>query len=271
MSVSFRNNNSTLVGNGCGCQSTSRDEDHESAASVIATATSVAGQVVGQLGRRLEKSAEVATAALEGRDHSVRQSLDHVGRKMGGARRRALKKLTRAQVRLATAAKTAEQADRLKSLSKHAGHALSIASATATAAEQYRQSPATSPAGKATDALAAGATSVLLGSLPTWAPAVVVADVVTGGGVSQHFSGASSAVVTLAEGAVTGDIRGMERFQDEALAGKHGPVLKHVVDAGQYWADNGFSGTLRDFAREVGSLFEANQEQLWHNAEDLSK
>jgi hypothetical protein len=60
----------------------------------------------------------------------------------------------------------------------------------------------------------------------------------------------SRAAVTLVEGVLTGDTRGMLSFHEQSLKGEYGAVFQKASEAGDYWADKGIKGGLSEFGRE---------------------
>jgi len=46
---------------------------------------------------------------------------------------------------------------------------------------------------------------------------------------------------------VTGDIAGLERVNQNNLSGKNGAVLKVAAESGEWWAEHGFVGGMKEF------------------------
>jgi hypothetical protein len=135
-------------------------------------------------------------------------------------------------------------------------HGLLVIGGVVGAIEGYRDSPATTKAGKVVNGVLAGGGDALVMAHP----GVAIADMVVPRGYkpSQHFRGTSTGVSTLGEAAVLSitegpesvSTRGMEAFHERSKAGEYGKVMQLSSEAGDYWADEGIIGGLSDFGRE---------------------
>ncbi|MBI2568133.1 MAG: hypothetical protein HYV63_13975 [Candidatus Schekmanbacteria bacterium] len=169
---------------------------------------------------------------------------------------RTVTELASADAATVSAARSAVNAGRVARAAHTAGTAAAVVGAAATAVNQYQTSTATTGAGRVVDAGLAGAVSGVLATNP----AIAAADIVTGGGVSNTTSASVHALTTAGEAATqlatTGDptqvdTRGMDEFHRRSVNGELGRVSQAASQAGDYWADNGVGGGLRDFWRQV--------------------
>ena len=163
---------------------------------------------------------------------------------------------------------------------------LSIAGPVLTGASQMLDSTTTTTAGTATNGTAAATGAMLYGAKH---PVLAVADSVSGafGGpsLSSMTNKGINTIVTIGEAAVTGDSRGLdklnkdnlsgknggimhmaaaygdalagngtkalENYQNKARNGDYGTVAKTLARTGDYWAENGIIGGLKEFANNV--------------------
>jgi hypothetical protein len=69
--------------------------------------------------------------------------------------------------------------------------------------------------------------------------------------LSTMYRGGSGAITALGEGIVTGDISAMESFHEASKRGEYGKVMQLSSEAGDYWAEHGVIGGLKEFGREL--------------------
>ena len=123
---------------------------------------------------------------------------------------------------------------------------LIIVGAAVEAVESYIDSPAQTTGGRVVNAtLGAGA-----GVLTMANPYVALIDLAAPKGYrpGEVFHGTADAVTAIGEGFVKGDIRAMDEFHKRAMQGGYGKVMKVASEAGEYWADKGIVGGLKEFA-----------------------
>lgn len=121
--------------------------------------------------------------------------------------------------------------------------ALIVIGAAVDGVTGYLDSPAQTQAGKiANGALGAGSGALLMS-----VPAVAVADLVAPEGykLSEVFKGGAAGITSMAEGAVTGDIRASIEMDARLRRGEYGEVMKEAASAGDFWARHGVEGTFR--------------------------
>ena len=96
--------------------------------------------------------------------------------------------------------------------------------------------------GKALNGVLGGAS----GALVMANPLVAIGDLAlpTGYKLSETFRGSAGVITSIAEGAVTGDTRAMEKFHTRSKNGDYGVVIQAASEAGDYWNDNGIKGGL---------------------------
>lgn len=104
-------------------------------------------------------------------------------------------------------------------------------------------------AGKVADATLAGAS----GALVVANPVTALADFVLPKDykLSKMYRGGSGAVTALGEGLLTGDTSAMEGFHEASKRGEYGKVMQLSSEAGDYWAEHGVVGGLKEFGREL--------------------
>lgn len=119
--------------------------------------------------------------------------------------------------------------------------------------ETRRGSEMSTEAGRTAHGVASGAatTGVVLH------PALLAGDLLAPKGYkpSEMYRGGTGAVTAIAEGLSTGETAGMESFHEASKAGKYGKVMALASEAGDFWADRGIVGGLKEFGREIRSLF----------------
>ena len=107
-------------------------------------------------------------------------------------------------------------------------------SAVMTGLDSYQDSPNQTIGGRALDALLDVSGSLMVGANPivgavdTFLPKTMK--------LSELYDGTSSAVSSMAEGLLTDDSIGMERFMDKAKDGDYSVVMEEAVKAGEFWA-----------------------------------
>jgi hypothetical protein len=113
----------------------------------------------------------------------------------------------------------------------------------------YEESTAQTQAGRLTNAaLGAGG-----GALTMANPYVAAADLLAPKGykLSELYRGTAGAVSTIGEGLLTGDTRAMDEFHRRAMKGSYGKVMAAASEAGEYWAQKGVWGGLREFGNAI--------------------
>ncbi|CAM4076812.1 SpvB/TcaC N-terminal domain-containing protein [Zobellia nedashkovskayae] len=130
---------------------------------------------------------------------------------------------------------------------------LMVVGAVTAGVHSYVDSTNTTEAGKIANAITGGAT----GTLVLANPVVAVADHFAPEGykVSEVYHGGSNAVTSIAEGLVTGNTKSMDDFHTRSKKGDFGKVMKVSSEAGDFWAEEGISGGLKQFGKEIWSLF----------------
>jgi len=120
---------------------------------------------------------------------------------------------------------------------------------------QYGESTSTTTAGKTINAIGAGAVDgVLTKAVPVVAAVDAAASLVlpesvmkkAGGGIGGTLNTSVRAITTVGEGLVTGDTRGMENFHEKSVKGDYGVVFQAASEAGEYWAEHGVVGGLKN-------------------------
>ena len=69
--------------------------------------------------------------------------------------------------------------------------------------------------------------------------------------LSKMYRGGSGAVTALGEGLVSGDTSAMESFHEASKRGEYGKVMQVSSEAGDYWAEHGVIGGLKEFGQEL--------------------
>lgn len=151
------------------------------------------------------------------------------------------------------AARTTRTASRLQTT----GRVLGVAGGALTAVEQGANSSAQTDAGRVISGTAAGTASYALGaSHPYLAAADAVATLAGAPDTPSTILNSSiDTLVTVGEGVVTGDSRGVESLHQRNLSGENGPVFQAAAEAGDFWAERGVMGGLSDFGDAVLDLF----------------
>jgi hypothetical protein len=126
---------------------------------------------------------------------------------------------------------------------------LIIVGAAVEAVESYIDSPAQTTGGRVVNgALGAGS-----GALTMANPYVALIDLAAPKGYKpgELFHGTADAVTAIGEGVATGDLRAMDEFHKRSMHGDYGRVMKAASEAGEYWAEKGIVGGLKEFADAV--------------------
>jgi hypothetical protein len=117
------------------------------------------------------------------------------------------------------------------------------------AVESYVDSTAQTKAGKtANAALGAGASLGIMAS-----PVLTVIDLIAPKEAkpSVILHGGMTAVTAVGEGFISGDTRAMDEFHKRSMQGHYGKVMQAASEAGEFWAEKGIGGGLREFADAV--------------------
>ena len=138
-------------------------------------------------------------------------------------------------------------------------HALNVVSAGISAKDAYKSSSATTTTGKASEAAANGAVNLALSYTPVLGGIAAVENLVTDDpkkkAVSGVYNGTASIVGGLVDLKVTGNTKALEGFHDRSKKGDFGPVMKSASEAGDFWAEKGVVGGLKEFGSAIRSLF----------------
>lgn len=157
----------------------------------------------------------------------------------------------RAAANLETAAlRTANTSARIHTASS----ALNVAGGVLTGVSQYQNSNAQSTAGRTVSATGAGSLAVAVGARHPYLAAADAAASLLGSPEtpSNVLNRSVDTIATVGEGLITGDTRGMESLHQRNLRGDHGPVFQAAAEAGEFWAEHGIVGGLRQFGDAVG-------------------
>jgi hypothetical protein len=146
----------------------------------------------------------------------------------------------------------ADDAAGAQSVLKKYNKGLAVVGAGATAINQGLNSDATTTTGKVVNGVAAGGISLAASKLH---PGVAIADLATGGAVSQNLNNGVNATVTIVDGLATGNTDGMESLHRKNMEGQNGAAARKAAEAGEFWADKGVSGGLSEFGDAVGYFF----------------
>lgn len=172
-----------------------------------------------------------------------------------GAQGEALLKLGEAAGRLEAALNTSRVGSKLLTVgrittSKNFTHGLVVVGAACEGVSSYADSTARTFGGKAANAVL-GAGSGALTMLAN--PYVGAADLAAPDGykLSQLYHGGAGAVSALGEGILTNDSRAMDDFHRRSMQGHYGKVIQAASEAGEYWANKGIGGGLREFVDAV--------------------
>lgn len=210
----------------------------------------------------------VGESLLERAHHAAEHTLKHMKKDLvdaGMGKFKNVKKGTKAWGRHLTKlqkvqrqAKTAVAASKTAKLAKvfnAGGKALSVAGPVLNGVAQYGESTAQTKTGKAVNALGAGVVDgVLTKAVPVVAAVDAAASLLlpdsvmkkTGGGINGTLNTSVRVITTTAEGLITGDTRGMEAFHEKSKKGDYGVVFQAASEAGDYWAQHGVVGGLKN-------------------------
>lgn len=142
------------------------------------------------------------------------------------------------------ALRTANTAGRLNT----AGNVLGIAGGALTAVDQGLNSSAQSNEARVVSGTLAGTASYALGATN---PYLAAGDALAGLAGAPDTPGnvlnkSIDSIVTVGEAAVTQDISGLENLNERNLRGDNGPVFQAAAEAGEYWAEHGVVGGLKN-------------------------
>jgi hypothetical protein len=203
-----------------------------------------------------------AQKALDGKTRAVEQQIvAPKQRKVTGtspntkAGRKARAGVKSAKAEAKTVVAASKEAKVVRAL-KVASGPLDALGSGATAVDQYQKSTATTTTGKVVDAGLAGAADLAFGKanpIVAGVDAVVGAVLPDGANISIGNTMQTSvrAIVTVGDGLVTGNERGMATFHDRSKEGQYGPVFRASSEAGDFWADKGVVGGLKEFGGAV--------------------
>ncbi len=113
----------------------------------------------------------------------------------------------------------------------------------------YADSTADTTTGKvANAALGAGAGALVMAN-----PLVAGADAIAPEGykLSEVYHGGAAAVTAIGEGVLKNDSRAMDNFHKRSMEGGYGKVMQAASEAGEFWANKGVAGGLKEFAEAV--------------------
>ena len=133
------------------------------------------------------------------------------------------------------------------------GRTLIAVSAVLDGINAYETSQNRTETGRIADATVTGAS----GALVVANPLTAIADVVLPKDykLSTMYRGGSGAVTALGEGLLTGDTSAMESFHEASKRGEYGKVMQLSSEAGDYWAEHGIVGGLKEFGSALADLF----------------
>ena len=224
--------------------------------------------------RLQKKIAERKRQAFEkneeaGREVRNKKQRERMKRRGGGSEQRRLNRRFEARSGADVFRKQADQLQRGRRVVQRAGRVLSVAGAVASGVEQYATSTAQTQAGKLVDA---GINTALQAIAGKKNPVVMAVDagleyVAVKEGIGETIQNSSRAAVTLVEGVITGDTRGMQSLHEQSLSGEYGVVFRihsalgeslaeqglsaTIGDAESYWGQHGMWGGLKAFWREA--------------------
>jgi len=160
--------------------------------------------------------------------------------------------------------KAAEYVSEVAGVSEAAlSHGLEAFAFVMSATGEYMESTDQTTVGKLVDAGGAGAVPLMMAAIN---PALPVVDGVVGyafdhglgvKGISIESTEKTAwrAITTLGEGIITWDDKGMSQFHEKSMHGEYGPIFKAASEAGEYWADKGIVGGLKEFGSAIADLF----------------
>jgi hypothetical protein len=187
------------------------------------------------------KMEKEAAEALRRAQAGVAKAQDKLGRPRVKSRNYWNKQLQKAE-NVQQAAKTRVR------LVKWGGSALDAAGAVATGMQQYQASTATSEIGRVVDGTLGAGADLLIGRNPI----IGAIDSATGlilpenCSVGDHARTGIRALVTVGDYAATGDPRGLGDYQSRAMDNEYGPLFREVARSGEYWAQYGVGGGLKN-------------------------
>jgi hypothetical protein len=172
----------------------------------------------------------------------------------GGAKGTALVKLGEAAGKFEAALNASRVGSKLLTVgritaSKNFVRGLVVVGAACEGAASYADSTAHTTGGKVANA-ALGAGS---GALTMMNPYVAVADFAapTGYKLSEIYHGGAGAVTAIGEGMLMNDTRAMDDFHKRSMEGHYGKVIQAASEAGEFWANKGIGGGLKEFVDAV--------------------
>jgi hypothetical protein len=69
--------------------------------------------------------------------------------------------------------------------------------------------------------------------------------------LSELYHGGATAVTAIGEGLLRGDCEAMDEFHRRSMRGHYGKVMQAASEAGEFWAEKGIVGALKEFAEGV--------------------
>ena len=229
----------------------------------LASGAAGVGEAVGKkVEEKLEREiADRQRKAVEknkeaGRGVQNKKQRERMQRRGGGSKQRRLNRRFEERSGADVFRKQADQLQRGRRAVQKAGRALSVAGAVASGVEQYATSTAQTQVGKLADAGINTALQTIAGNKN---PVVMAVDaglelVGVKEGIGETIQTSSRAAVTLVEGVITGDTRGMQSFHEQSLKGEYGVVFQKSSEAGDYWAEKGIGGGFSEFGREFAGF-----------------
>jgi hypothetical protein len=236
-----------------------------STAAKVARGAKIAAGAAGMgeaVGEKLEKKLKEEIAERQGKVAEKKQQAaqniknkkqrQKMTRSGGGSKQRRLNRRFERRAGVDTLRKEIGQLQKGRKIVQRAGRALTVAGAVASGVEQYATSTAQTTVGKVADA---GIATVLQGIAGKKNPVVMGIDaglelLGVQEGLGETMQNSSRAAVTLVEGVLTGDTRGIQSFHEQSLKGEYGAVFQKASEAGDYWAEKGIGGGLSEFGRE---------------------
>jgi hypothetical protein len=167
-----------------------------------------------------------------------------------GVRGAAAAKVGQAVVKLEAALRGSAVGEKLLAVgsittSKPFVRGLVVVGAAAEGVASYIDSTAETTTGKvANAALGAGSGALLMAN-----PWVAGADVLAPQGYkpSEVYHGGAAAVTAIGEGLLKNDSKAMDNFHKRSMEGSYGKVLQAASEAGEFWAEKGVAGGLKEF------------------------
>lgn len=218
------------------------DDEDATLARPTSEPVTLAGAAVDKVKGMIKANADTAAASAKTESMIAQktfQQLGEAGLESSGQAKRAADATTNALTHADDLAKAGK-------ISK----AMTGVGALLSAADQYEKTEAQTTAGQATSSVAFGGT---MAALSVAAPPIAVLDAgMNLAGVSEEnspsnfYAKAIDGTVALGEGIMTGDTTGMMNVHQANLDGENGIVLEVAAKSGDYWAEHGLVGGIKN-------------------------